>query len=221
MPGIVRVWDLPTRVFHWALVACICGSVVTSQLGGNAMPWHFRFGYSIASLLLFRIIWGFVGGRWSRFASFFYSPATVLRYLRGNKQAEHTVGHTPLGAGSVFAMLAFLVAQVGTGVFSDDEIAASGPMTKFVSEATVGIATHYHKGVGKYVLLGLIALHIAAIVFYLTRRRENLLGPMIDGDKTMEATVQGSRDDARSRATATIVFALCAGLVAGLVWRAG
>jgi len=185
------------------------------------MPWHFRFGYSIASLLLFRIIWGFVGGRWSRFASFFYSPATVLRYLRGNKQAEHTVGHTPLGAGSVFAMLAFLVAQVGTGVFSDDEIAASGPMTKFVSEATVGIATHYHKGVGKYVLLGLIALHIAAIVFYLTRRRENLLGPMIDGDKTMEATVQGSRDDARSRATATIVFALCAGLVAGLVWRAG
>ncbi len=221
MPGIVRVWDLPTRVFHWALVACICGSVVTSQLGSNAMPWHFRFGYSIASLLLFRIIWGFVGGRWSRFASFFYSPATVLRYLRGNKQAEHTVGHTPLGAGSVFAMLALLVAQVGTGVFSDDEIAASGPMTKFVSEATVGIATHYHKGVGKYVLLGLIALHIAAIVFYLTRRRENLLGPMIDGDKTMEATVQGSRDDARSRATATIAFALCAGLVAGLVWLAG
>jgi cytochrome b len=155
MPKIVRVWDLPTRIFHWALVVCICSSVITSQIGGNAMPWHFRSGYSIASLVLFRIVWGFVGGRWSRFASFVYSPATVVRYLRGSKQPEHTVGHSPLAAGSVFAMLAFLVAQVATGVFSDDEIAASGPMTKFVSDATVGIATHYHKGIGKYVLLGI------------------------------------------------------------------
>ena len=221
MPRTVRVWDLPTRIFHWALVACICGSVVTSQLGGNAMAWHFRFGYSIASLLLFRIVWGFVGGRWSRFASFFYSPATVVRYLRGNKQPEHTVGHTPVGAGSVFAMLAFLIAQVGTGVFSDDEIAASGPMAKWVSGATVNIATHYHKGVGKYVLLGLVVLHIAAIVFHLTRKRENLLRPMIGGDKTTEAAVQSSRDDSHSRTTAAIVFAMCAGLVAALVRLAG
>ncbi len=220
MPRTVRVWDLPTRIFHWALVACLCGSVVTSQIGGNAMPWHFWFGYSIASLLLFRIVWGFVGGRWSRFASFFYSPATVVRYLSGGKLPEHTVGHTPLGAGSVFAMLAFLVAQVGTGVFSDDEIAASGPMTKFVSDATVGIATHYHKGIGKYVLLGLVILHMAAIVFYLLRR-QNLLRPMIGGDKRTEAEVQGSRDDSGSRTTAAIVFALCIALVAGLVKLAG
>jgi cytochrome b len=220
MPRTVRVWDLPTRIFHWALVACICGSVVTSQIGGNAMPWHFRFGYSIASLLLFRIVWGFVGGRWSRFASFIYSPATVVRYLRGSREPEHTVGHTPLGAGSVFAMLAILVAQVGTGVLSDDEIAAAGPMTRFVSGATVDLATHYHKGIGKYVLLGLVALHITAIVFYLLKR-ENLLQPMMGGDKSTEAKVQGSRDDSRSRTTAAIVFALCAGLVAVLVRIAG
>jgi cytochrome b len=220
MPRTVRVWDLPTRIFHWALVACICGSVVTSQIGGNAMPWHFRFGYSIASLLLFRLVWGFVGGRWSRFASFIYSPATVVRYLRGSREPEHTVGHTPLGAGSVFAMLAILVAQVGTGVLSDDEIAAAGPMTRFVSGATVDLATHYHKGIGKYVLLGLVALHITAIVFYLLKR-ENLLQPMMGGDKSTEAKVQGSRDDSRSRTTAAIVFALCAGLVAVLVRIAG
>ena len=185
------------------------------------MAWHFRFGYSIASLLLFRIVWGFAGGKWSRFASFFYSPATVVRYLRGNKQPEHTVGHTPVGAGSVFAMLAFLVAQVSTGVFSDDEIAAAGPLTKFVSGVTVDLATRYHKGVGKYVLLGLVVLHIAAIVFYLTRKRENLLRPMIGGDKSTEAAVESSRDDWRSRATAAIVLTICAGSVAALVRIAG
>lgn len=184
------------------------------------MPWHFRFGYSIASLLLFRIVWGFAGGRWSRFASFVYSPATVVRYLKGSNQPEHAVGHTPLGAVSVFAILAFLAAQVGTGVFSDDEIAASGPMTKFASNAAVSIATHYHIGIGKYVLFGLVVMHITAIFIYLLRR-QNLLRPMIGGDKSTEAEVQGSRDDSRSRTTAAIVFALCAGLVAGLVRLAG
>ena len=217
----VRVWDLPTRIFHWALVVCIAGSVVTSQIGGNAMPWHFRFGYCIASLLLFRLVWGFVGGRWSRFSRFIYSPMTVLRYLTGRAGPEHSIGHNPLGAASVFAMLSFLLAQVGSGVFSDDEIAASGPLTKFVSGATVGIATHYHKGIGKYVLLGLVVLHVAAIVFYLLRKRENLVRPMLGGDKLVEATVESSRDDPRSRVTAAVVFALCAGLVAWSVKLAG
>ena len=217
----VRVWDLPTRIFHWTLVVSIAGSVTSSQIGGNAMPWHFRFGYCIASLLLFRLVWGFVGGRWSRFAAFVYSPVTVVRYLRGQARPEHAIGHTPLGAGSVFAMLAFLLAQVSTGVFSDDEIAASGPLTKFVSGATVGMATHYHKGIGKYVLLGLIVLHVAAIVFYLVRKRENLVRPMIFGDKAIDATLESSRDDPRSRVTAGVIFALCAGLVAWTIRLAG
>ena len=73
----VRVWDLPTRIFHWSLVLCILGLVVTGQIGGNAMIWHFRFGYTMITLLLFRVVWGFVGGSWSRFTSFIYSPATI------------------------------------------------------------------------------------------------------------------------------------------------
>ncbi len=217
----VRVWDLPTRIFHWALVLCVAGSIVTSQVGGNAMTWHFRFGYCIASLLLFRLVWGLAGGRWSRFAAFIYSPGTVMRYLSGKGLPEHSVGHNPLGAGSVIAMLLFLMAQVGTGVFSDDEIAAAGPLTKFVSGATVEAATRYHKGIGKYVLLTLVALHIAAIVYYLVRRRENLVKPMVVGDKTLEAGVQPSRDDTRSRTVAALVFAVCAGLVAWAVELAG
>src|SRR5690606_3074601 len=110
-------------------------------IGGNAMNWHFRFGFSIASLLMFRIVWGLIGGRWSRFSAFLYSPATVLRYLKGDGNPEQAIGHNPLGAASVFAMLVFLIAQVGTGVFSDDEIAAVGPFAKFVSNATVSAAT--------------------------------------------------------------------------------
>lgn len=211
----IRVWDLPTRLFHWLLVCCIIGSVLTSQIGGNAMVWHFRFGFSIASLLLFRVVWGLIGGRWSRFSAFLYSPATMLRYLKGEGRPEHAVGHNPLGAASVFAMLVFLIAQVSTGVFSDDEIAAAGPFTKFVSNATVSAATSYHKSIGKFVLVALIVLHLAAIAYYALAKRENLVRPMINGDKSVhDARLPGSRDDATSRVAAAIVLLACAGLVA-------
>ena len=91
------------------------------------MDWHARLGYAVLALLLFRLVWGFVGGRWSRFASFLYAPRSVLAYLRGQPHPDHLVGHNPLGAGSVFAMLAVLLAQVATGLVSDDEIAFTGP----------------------------------------------------------------------------------------------
>lgn len=212
----IRVWDLPTRLFHWLLVCCVIGSFVTSQIGGNAMIWHFRFGFTIASLLLFRLVWGLIGGRWSRFSAFLYSPATVLRYLKGDGKPEHTVGHNPLGAASVFAMLVFLIAQVSTGVFSDDEIAAVGPFAKFVSNATVSVATGYHKSIGKYILIGLIVLHLAAITYYALAKRENLVRPMVSGDKTLinAGLLASSRDNAASRLAAAVVLLACASLVA-------
>lgn len=217
----IRVWDLPTRLFHWLLVAAVIGSVVTSQIGGNAMIWHFRCGFAIATLLLFRLVWGFVGGRWSRFAAFIYSPATVLRYLRGQGRPEHAVGHNPLGAASVFAMLAVLIAQVSTGVISDDEIAAVGPFAKFVSNATVSLATGYHKGYGKSLLLALVVLHLAAILYYFLAGRENLVKPMLDGDKPIANTQLPSRDDMVTRLAAAVVFSACATLVAWAVSLGG
>ena len=209
----IRVWDLPTRLFHWLLVMTIIGSVVTSQIGGNAMVWHFRCGFTIATLLLFRLAWGVVGGRWSRFASFLYSPATVLRYLKGQGRPEHAIGHNPLGAASVFAMLVVLIAQVSTGVVSDDEIAAVGPFAKFVSNATVSMATTYHKSYGKLLLLALVALHLGAILYYYRAQRKNLVKPMLTGDKAHAGALPGSRDDAVSRLAAAVVFAACAALV--------
>ncbi|MEO8543965.1 MAG: cytochrome b/b6 domain-containing protein [Betaproteobacteria bacterium] len=209
----IRVWDLPTRMFHWLLVVAVTVSVITAQLGGNAMLWHFRSGFTIATLLLFRLVWGFIGGRWSRFASFIYSPATVIRYLKGQQRPEHVVGHNPLGAASVFAMLLVLIAQVSTGSVSDDEIAAVGPFAKFVSNATVAAATSYHKVYGKLLLLTLVVLHLAAILFYFFARRNNLVKPMLIGDKPLAGNLPGSRDDWVSRLSAAVVFAACAALV--------
>jgi cytochrome b len=162
----VRVWDLPTRLFHWLLAACVVLLVVTGYIGGDAMPWHARVGYAVLALLLFRLAWGFVGGRWSRFKSFLYRPASVLAYVGGRAHPDHLVGHNPLGAGSVFAMLLVLAAQVGTGLFADDEIAFTGPLNRFVSNATGLAATWYHKAVGQWLLIGLVVLHLAAIAWY-------------------------------------------------------
>jgi cytochrome b len=207
----VRVWDLPTRFFHWALVACVLGLAITGTIGGNAMVWHFRFGYTVLALLLFRIIWGLVGGRWSRFGAFIYAPQSVISYLKGQGKPEHGVGHNPIGAGSVFAMLGFLVAQVGTGLLSDDEIAFAGPLTRFVSNAIVSLATNYHKNIGKWVLLALVLLHIAAIVYYLTRKH-NLVSAMLHGDKELVVPAPPSRDDTVSRLAAVLILAVCGGV---------
>lgn len=213
----VRVWDLPTRLFHWVLAACVIGSVLTAKVGGNAMAWHFRFGYVIFTLLAFRLLWGVVGGRWSRFASFVYAPATLMRYLRGGSRAEehHEVGHTPLGSLSVFAMLAILAAQVGSGLFADDEISNTGPLIRFVSGATSSMLTSWHKTFGQGLVLTLVALHVAAIVVYRVRRGRDLVRPMVVGDKLLPPGVPAAIDSPATRGLALLLVAACA---AGVGW---
>jgi cytochrome b len=207
----VRVWDLPTRVFHWALLLCITGLAISGSVGGSAMVWHFRFGYFVLTLLLFRIVWGLAGGRWSRFGAFIYAPQSLIKYLKGQGKPEHGVGHSPVGALSVFALLGVLLAQVGTGLLSDDEISFAGPLTRFVSNATVSLATNYHTAIGKWLLLGLVVLHIAAILFYLYRKH-NLVLAMLHGDKNLVVAVPPSRDDALSRMAALLILWACAAL---------
>ena len=219
----VRVWDLPTRSFHWLLAACVVGSVISAKIGGNAMVWHFRFGYVVFTLLAFRILWGLVGGRWSRFASFIYAPGTVVRYLRGQARPdEHLdVGHSPLGALSVFGLLALLAAQVGTGLFADDDISNTGPLIKFVSGATSSLLTKWHKNVGQWLIIALVLLHIGAVVFYLVKKNRNLVRPMLTGDKLLPAQVPASVDHLPSRALALLLAGGCAALVAWLVSLGG
>ena len=216
----VRVWDLPTRIFHWALTIGVVGLAVTGTLGANAMVWHFRIGYSVLTLLLFRVVWGLVGGRWSRFGAFIYAPQSVINYLKGRGKPEHSVGHSPVGAISVFAMLGLLLAQVGSGLLSDDEIAFAGPLTRFVSSSTVSVATNYHKNIGKWLLLALIGLHLAAIVVYMVRKH-NLVGAMLRGDKDLVIAAPDSRDDRLSRTGAVLIFTMCGAFVAWLASLAG
>jgi cytochrome b len=213
MPAVIRVWDLPTRAFHWSLVVCVAGLVISGNLGGGAMAWHFRFGYCVATLLMFRVVWGLVGGHWSRFASFAYPPGQVLNYLRSGGNAIHKVGHNPLGALSVFAMLGILVLQVASGLMSDDEISASGPLVRWVSGNWVSLATWYHKDIGKVILIFLVVTHLGAITFYRWRKNEHLVRPMLTGDKLLEASVTGSSDTSKDRIKAVVVLSLCAGLV--------
>jgi cytochrome b len=216
MPHRIRIWDLPTRLFHWLLALCVIGLVASAKLG--LMDWHFRLGYTVLTLLLFRLLWGLVGGHWSRFGSFLYAPASVWRYLRGQGDPAHTIGHSPTGALSVFALLLFLLVQVATGLISDDEIASAGPLTQLAPGAWVSLATWYHRAVGQWVLIALVVLHTAAILWYLWGRQQNLIRPMLDGDKLLTQAVLASRDDARSRLLAAALLLLCAAAVALLLW---
>ena len=217
MAYTVRVWDLPTRLFHWLLAPAVIGLVATGYVGGGAMDWHARIGYAVLALLIFRIVWGFVGGRWSRFATFLYSPRNVMAYLAGRGHPDHLVGHNPLGAGSVFAMLLVLLVQVATGLVGDDEISFTGPLNRFVSTATGLTATWYHKNVGQWLLIALVLVHVAAIAYYRFGKRQDLVRPMIVGDKEVGHEAPSARDDMRSRLAALAILAVAAGAVAWLV----
>ena len=221
MQHTVRIWDLPTRIFHWSLAAVIVGSVISAKIGGNAMVWHFRFGYAVLALLLFRLVWGLVGGHWSRFSAFLYTPAHLVRHLRGAGHPHDNVAHSPLGALSVFGMLAVLALQAGTGLFSDDEISASGPLTRFVSNDTVSQASGYHAEIGQYLVLVLVALHLLAILFYTLVKKKTLVRPMLVGDKVLAAPAPAARDSAATRLAALAVLVVCAAAVAWVVRLGG
>ena len=212
----VRVWDLPTRLFHWALVTAVVGLVITGNVGGEAMVWHFRLGYAVLTLVLFRICWGFIGGHWSRFTSFVHMPWTVWGYLR-RRGGQDTPGHNPLGAYSVLGLLLVALAQASAGLMSDDEILAAGPLVAKVPPEWVSLASYLHTEVIKLVLIGLVLLHIAAILWYRFKKDQNLVKPMITGDKVVAVEVRPSRDDARTRLLALVVLLVCAGVVASLV----
>jgi cytochrome b len=171
-------------------------------------------GYAVLALLLFRLVWGLVGGRWSRFASFIYSPSSVINYLKGRAHPDHLIGHNPLGAGSVFAMLLVLGAQVGSGLVSDDEISFTGPLNRFVSSANGLLATWYHKQVGQWLMIGLVVLHIAAILYYSGRKRQ----PDQAHAERRQGRVAASHPATTQRpAVATVIFGICAAFVYWLV----
>jgi cytochrome b len=209
----VLVWDWPTRLFHWLLLGCVIGSIVSVKIGGNAMNWHFRFGYCALGLIGFRILWGFAGSRYALFSSFPPSPARTIAYLKGH--AAQTLGHNPLGAWSVYALLAAIGLQAASGLFSNDDIAFEGPLSKYVSSAWVSRISALHQ-YNQWVIYTLIALHIGAILYYRFGKKEDLITPMISGEKS--AAVEAAAQWGSGKTIAAIALAvLCAAAVTWIV----
>jgi cytochrome b len=217
----VRIWDLPTRVFHAALVLGVTAAVVTAKVGGDWMAWHLRCGEAVAGLLAFRWAWGLVGGRWSRFAAFLPTPARLARAWRGRATADDRAGHNPFGSLSVCAFLLLLSAQVATGLVADDEIATTGPLNAHVGRHLARRASGWHAGWGADLILALVALHVLAVAWHVWRRREPLLRALWSGDKPLPAPTPASRDDGATRLLALAIWAAAAGAVWALVRWAG
>jgi cytochrome b len=207
----ILVWDLPLRLFHWLLVLLVVTSFVSAKIGGNALQIHMLSGYAVLSLLLFRLLWGFLGGTHARFASFIRGPAAVVAYLRGGGTGQH-LGHNPAGAWSVIFMLAALLLQAATGLFANDDISTEGPLAKLVSKALSDRITGVHH-LNVKLLLALIGMHLSAIVFYVFYKRENLVKPMLTGFKDAAG---GPGEGAQKQGKiwlAAVLLALCAGCV--------
>jgi cytochrome b len=178
----IRVWDLPTRMFHWLLAALVVFSFTTGRIGGDWMAWHLRSGYAVLALLAFRIAWGFLGSDTARFARFLRGPRAALAYARETLAGRHPfiAGHNPLGGWMIVAMLAALAFQAGTGLFADDEIATQGPLAVKVSSEVVSRMSALHS-YGEWVVVGLVVLHGIAIAVYRMAWNVRLAGPMVHG----------------------------------------
>lgn len=179
----IRLWDLPTRLFHWSLAAVVIVSVISGQTGGDWMEIHGIAGLAVIGLVVFRLVWGLIGATHARFVNFVPTPASIRDYLQGRWRG---VGHNPLGALAVFGLLALLAVQGATGLFANDDIAYTGPLISLVGDALAEDLTHWHHRVSDYLLI-LIGLHVVAIVFYAWFKKTNLVKPMVTGYQDVES----------------------------------
>ena len=202
----VRVWDAPTRIFHWALTALVVTSVASAKL--DHMDVHLVSGQLILGLVLFRVIWGFVGSEHARFRAFVRGPGTVVHYARSllRPPSAFHAGHNPLGALMVVAMLLVLAFQAGSGLFANDDIVTEGPFARFVTKATSDAITRWHYA-NSYLIYVLAAAHVLAVLGYLIVLRQNLIGPMFTGVKRVPVT-ETARDIARGRSALGVVLLL-------------
>lgn len=188
------VWDIPTRLFHWLLVACILAQYLTAEVF-DAIDWHFKIGYFTLGLILFRLIWGFVGTTYARFGQFLKGPGKVLSYAKTVTDAnspEHA-GHNPMGGWMVIALLVLVALQGISGLFIGDDIINNGPYYDAVAEATRDTMNAIHHTAFN-ILLAAIALHIAAVIFYARFKKQLLVPAMLHGKKaTNEPGISSSR----------------------------
>jgi cytochrome b len=194
-PGLLlpmRVWDAPIRLFHWALVLLLVTSYVTAKL--DRLDLHKLSGYTILTLLLFRVMWGFVGSDTARFSRFLRSPFAALRHLGHftRREADTQLGHNEAGGWMVLVMLAVLGFQAVTGLFANDDVVFEGPLAKLVSKATSDRLSSLHE-ISFNVIEILVLLHVLAVIAYAVVKRHDLVRPMITGKKRLPAATPAPR----------------------------
>jgi cytochrome b len=214
-----RVWDLPTRLFHWALTALIIMQYATGEYHVLDMRWHYWLGYATLALIAFRVLWGLVGSQTSRFAEFLRGPDVVLRHIHAYvyQNPQSSIGHNPLGGWSVLALLACVLVQAVSGLFASDDVSEQGPFADHVSAKTMHIMTRLHDW-NQNLLLILIALHVVAVLLHLVLKHDNLIVPMLSGRKNLAASPPLRFVSAWR---ALLLLVVCAAGVAALVWFAG
>jgi cytochrome b len=210
------VWDLPVRVCHWALLVAVLGAYVTHSLGLRWFKVHVWCGYTVLVLVGARIVWGVVGTRHARFASFVRSPATTLRYLWSWRDgtSAHYAGHNPLGAYMVVVLLLLLLGMAVSGLFANDQIANTGPLYSYVSEALSDRLSGWHERLFQLLEIA-VGLHVAAVLAHRWLRHEDLIEPMITGKKPSPWLGPGDAINGSRTWLALLIVLL---LALGLVW---
>ncbi len=209
----VRIWDLPVRLTHWAVAVLFAFQWWSGKAG--QLQWHRYAGYTMAGFIVFRLLWGVLGSSTARFAGFVRGPGAVLAYvrtLRGRGDGRFHVGHNPLGGWSILVMLVLLVVQVGLGLFSvDTDGLESGPMADRISFSAGRTLAHRHELVFN-ILLAVVAIHVAAAVFYLVARKDDLVTPMVTGSRT------GETGDAPMTPAGPLRFVISAAVAVAFAW---
>ena len=211
------VWDVFVRCFHWSLVTLFAVSVACGKVGGEWMVWHMRSGYAILALVIFRLLWGFVGGAYARYGSFLTGPVRGFKFAKGllSKGHEQVIGHNPVGGWMVIVLLLLLAVQGGLGLFSNDEIATSGPLARYVSDATSITLMSRHRWIGDGLLI-LVGVHIAAVLFHVFVKKEGLIHAMFSGKKSLPPALAVEANAAR-KASYPLGFVVLSVAVAAVV----
>ncbi len=207
----VAVWDWPVRVVHWLLVVLVAALLTTGLIGNEMLVWHMRAGQTLLALVLFRIVWGFVGSANARFASFLRGPRAVLDYARSLIRPPHHphATHNPLGGWMVVALLLVLLAQATTGLFTNDDILYEGPLVKWVDKDLSDSIGSWHRRMW-WVVVALASMHIFAVIGYLMHLGEDLVYPMVSGEKVLPKHLHRPQHAEASTARALVLLALCA-----------
>lgn len=210
----VPIWDLPVRLFHWAIVLLVGFSWLSAEM--EWMDWHLRSGYAALTLLLFRWIWGLVGSQTARFAGFLAGPRAVLHHLARlrRREPDREIGHNAVGGWMVLVLLVLLSVQAGTGLFANDDVMTQGPCADAVGKDTSDWLTHIHRL--NFTLIEVaVALHVLAVLGYAVVKRQNLVWPMLTGRKRLPPELPAPR--MRGSVVAIVVFAVAVGVATFIV----